>query len=292
MRFFLRAGIASSMGKRLKVRKYFLVDNGSFGAEAILNLRKIANSLAKSSGFEVRPMGLMHSHKVDPSALDGVAGESMEAFLDSDEANFVSDIRVVPFFLGPSLAVTDWLPRNLEKWRLGGKGRSFVILDSLYQKGDNRIARSLSGECIKEMNTKFYNKPFLVLVDHGTPVAKVNEVREQVGATLADLLKDRISGFSTCSMERRPDPCYDFNEPLLAELLANCTLKGISEILVAQLFLSPGRHAGKTGDIHEICSKFLHQNSGNFTLSRTETIGGDPLVLEILKDRIKEDNLN
>ena len=71
------------------MRKYFLVDNGSFGANAILNLRKLKIPPAKRSGFEVRPMGLMHSHKVDPSTLDGIAGESIEGFWDSEEANSV-----------------------------------------------------------------------------------------------------------------------------------------------------------------------------------------------------------
>ena len=88
------------MGKSLKERKYFLVDNGSLGPEAVLNLRTIAHSLAKITDCEVRPMGLMHSHKVEPSALDGLPGESMEAFLQSDEAGSMDQIRVLPFFSG------------------------------------------------------------------------------------------------------------------------------------------------------------------------------------------------
>ena len=120
------------MGKSLKERKYFLVDNGSLGPEAVLNLRTIAHSHAKITDCEVRPMGLMHSHKVEPYALDGIPGESMKAFLQSDEAGSMDQIRVLPFFLGPSLAVTDWLPRNLEKWRSEKKGRSFTVLDFLF----------------------------------------------------------------------------------------------------------------------------------------------------------------
>ena len=276
------------MGKRLKVRKYFLVDNGSFGAQAILNLRKIANSLAKSSGFEVRPMGLMHSHKVDSSALDGIAGESMEAFLDSEEANSVFDIRVVPFFLGPSLAVTDWLPRNLEKWRQEREGRSFTILDYLFDPEDKRLAGILEDLCIGEIRSRNLAAPHLILVDHGTPLPEVNLVREEVGKQLKDLMGNRIAGFSTCCMERRAGPEYDFNDPLLEDLLKKLEKHGAHEVLLAQLFLSPGRHAGKNGDLAKICGGFETQPS-QLRIQRLPTMGNHPLMLDILADRISRD---
>jgi len=277
------------MGKRLNVRKYFLVDNGSFGAHAILNLRKIANSLAKRSGFEVRPMGLMHSHKVDPGILDGIAGESMEAFLDSKEANSVSDIRVVPFFLGPSLAVTDWLPRNLEKWRLGREGRSFTVLDYLFDPEDERLARILEDLCLGEIQSRNLSAPHLILVDHGTPLPEVNLVREEVGKQLKDLMGNRIAGFSTCCMERRAGSEYDFNDPLLEDLLKKLEEHDAHEVLLAQLFLSPGRHAGKNGDLAEICQGFGTQSS-KLRIHRLPTMGNHPLMLDILADRISRDS--
>ena len=128
-------------------------------------------------------------------------------------------------------------------------------------------------------------KPFLALVDHGTPVFGVHRVREEVGKELKERMKDYVSGFSTCSMERRDGVEYDFNEPLLENLLVQ--KKGeCEEMLVAQLFLSPGRHAGEGGDLDRICSAFAG-SSPSRRLVRTDLLGTHPSVVEILADRIE-----
>ena len=276
------------MGKSLKERKYFLVDNGSLGPDAVLNLRTVAHSLAKITDCEVRPMGLMHSHKVEPSALDGLPGESMEAFLQSDEAGSMDQLRVLPFFLGPSLAVTDWLPRNLEKWRSEKKGRSFAVLDFLFAPEDDRLARILADLCLKRFPSAETPPPHLILVDHGTPLPEVNRVREEVGQQLEALMRKRIGGFSTCCMERRPGKEYDFNDPLLENLLRSLREDGVRRVLLAQFFLSPGRHAGENGDLARICKGF-EQTAPGFEICRLPTMGNHPLMLEILADRILKD---
>ena len=82
---------------------------------------------------------------------------------------------------------------------------SFRILGELFRSGDDRIARALadhSGKTIRE--SKCYH-PSLALVDHGTPLREVNQVREQVGDELEKLMSSEISDFSTCSMERRKE---------------------------------------------------------------------------------------
>ena len=98
-------------------------------------------------------------------------------------------------------------------------------------------------------------------------------------------MKDFVSGFSTCSMERRDGEEYDFNEPLLENLLAQ-KKEDYEEMLVAQLFLSPGRHAGEGGDLDRICSSFA-DSSPSHRLARTDLLGTHPSVIEILADRIE-----
>ena len=110
-------------------------------------------------------------------------------------------------------------------------------------------------------------------------------MREEVGGVLKERMSGRISGFSTCSMERRAGAEYDFNEPLLENLL-NEKKSGCHEMLVAQLFLSPGRHAGEGGDLEQICASFTDDSSGN-RIARTPPLGSHPLVLEILMERIR-----
>ena len=110
---------------------------------------------------------------------------------------------------------------------------------------------------------------------------------EEVGRELKKMMADRISGFSTCSMERRDREEYDFNKPLLENLLAE-KKEEYDEMLVAQLFLSPGRHAGEGGDLDRICSSFA-DSSPSHRLVRTDLLGTHPSVIEIIADRIEQD---
>ena len=53
----------------------FLVDNGSLAPEATLQLRGIASALSMEMGHPVEAVSLLHSHKVDASALDGASND-------------------------------------------------------------------------------------------------------------------------------------------------------------------------------------------------------------------------
>lgn len=233
-------------------------------------------------------MSLLHSSKVAPRLLGGVEADTMEEFLCGPIAQTFNDLRILPFFFGPSRALTEWLPEKLEQWKSERDGRSFRILDCLHQSGDVRLAMALKDLCLQAIEKNGLKKPFLALVDHGTPVFEVHRVREEVGKELKVRMADRISGFSTCSMERRDGEEYDFNEPLLENLLAE--KKGeFEEVLVAQLFLSPGRHAGEGGDLDRICSLFT-DSSPSTRLVRTDLLGVQPLIIEILCQRIEQDD--
>ena len=100
--------------------EYFLIDNGSLRAGSVLQMREIAQNLSARTGHSVRPFGLMHSHKVAPSELGGLPGQSMQEFLASERAEEVDAIRALPFFLGPSLAI---LTGCLKTWVCGKKKR-------------------------------------------------------------------------------------------------------------------------------------------------------------------------
>ncbi|MEZ5303256.1 MAG: hypothetical protein R3F11_21835 [Verrucomicrobiales bacterium] len=76
------------------------------------------------------------------------------------------------------------------------------------------------------------------LVDHGTPQAPVNAIRDHLAAQMKALLGGKYPHLSPCSMERRDGPEYDFNEPLLESLLGSDGFGG--EVVVSMLFISPG----------------------------------------------------
>jgi sirohydrochlorin ferrochelatase len=267
---------------------YLLADNGSLEAQASLSLRKSAHIAGLLSGVELHPVSLLHSSKIAPSLLGGIKAETMEDFLTGPIGQSADELRILPFFFGPSRALTEWLPEKLEQWKSERDGRSFRILDCLHQRGDTRLAIALEDLCLQAINGNQLKNPFLALVDHGTPVFDVHRVREEVGEELKERMADRISGFSTCSMERRDGEEYDFNEPLLENLLDE-KKEEFQEVLVAQLFLSPGRHAGDGGDLDRICSSFTDTSSSR-RLIRTDLLGTHPLVLEILMDRVDRDS--
>ena len=267
--------------------EYFLIDNGSLRPGSILQSRLIASILSDSCGHIIRPFGLMHSHKVNPEKLGGVPGESMQNLLLSEGAEKLSEIRALPFFLGPSLAITDWLPENLASWKSKNAAqRSYRILEPLHQNGDDRLARAMSDLCREQIKNSGFKNPHIAMVDHGTPLPEVNQVREVVGSQMKERMGNEIAGFSTCAMERRPDQQYDFNDPLLENLLQGWIDQGIREVVLSQFFLLPGRHAGPDGDLAQICQPFIDQGMKIF---RSENLGTHPLVLEILLDRIRAD---
>lgn len=271
--------------EKVTSEKYFLVDNGSRSPESIIYMRNVAIELEKITGFSVTPSGIMHSHKVDASKLQGQPGMSLESFFLSKEAEVAKKLSFVPMFIGPSLAITDWLPGKLTEWSQNGNERKFSIADCIYKKKDDRIAKALT-EYVVDLIPQFRPvKPFLILVDHGTPIPEVNLVREEIGYLLEKKLANQISGFSTACMERREGTQYDFNDPLLEILLEDLKASDCSCVIIAQLFLAPGRHAGPNGDIVQICTPFFNKG---MKIKRTPTLGNHPLILEILAERLEE----
>ena len=265
--------------------KYFLVDNGSLRPESIISLREVANKLTEKCGENVEPAGIMHSHKINSIHLNSKKALTMEKFFDSKEAENVSRLLIIPMFLGPSLAITDWLKRKLTVWKESNPDRFYSVAHCLHKDGDNRISRALYTNVIDEIRLFSGRQPFVILVDHGTPLKKVNSVRETVGNELKRLLTNKICGFSTACMERRSGTQYDYNDPLLEVLLHQIYRKGVREVVLAQLFLLPGRHAGPDGDLAMICNPYEKKG---MKIYRTQTLACHPLILEILIERIKE----
>ena len=276
------------MGKSLSISKYFLVDNGSLRPDSILNLREVAKNLSKLVQVEVFPIGLMHSHKVDPGLIGGEPALSVESLMSSEFSGESTELIFIPFFFGPSLGIREWLPKKLNSWIGDIQPFLFVFwLNYFDQEMTVLLVRwQIIGKTIRESKMR---NPSLALVDHGTPLREVNQVREQVGDELEKLMSSEISDFSTCSMERREGKEYDFNDPLLESILEKWSENKDKDIqiLVAPLFLSPGRHAGEGGDLAKICSRF-HCAEKNILIERSDLLGQHPLVLEVLRDRIKE----
>jgi sirohydrochlorin ferrochelatase len=124
----------------------------------------------------------------------------------------------------------------------------------------------------------------VLLVDHGSPMRAVTAVRDHVTAQLRTRLGAAVRGVTAASMERRPGPEYAFADPLLAAAFDQPGLDA-GPVVVAMLFISPGRHAGKKGDVARICAAAGERHPG-LQAVMTEPIGSHPGLIPVLVDRV------
>lgn len=222
-----------------------LVDNGSLNGAATLRLRILANELSQNLGRTVDPVSVLHSDKVDPTLLDGVRAQTFENYAREAKASGCETLEVIPLFIGPSLALTEFLPELARKVGIGLKitrtlwtpTESAGLVDILY---DNLLATGWKR-----------GKGTVLLCDHGSPIPTVTAVRNDLATQLRKRLELSSNELVACSMERRDGPTYAFNEPLLAEAIQRTQ----GEVIVLMLFLLPGRHAGTGGDVATLCTQ-------------------------------------
>jgi sirohydrochlorin ferrochelatase len=255
----------------------FLVDNGSLEPAATLALRGIARALTDRLGEVVVPVSLFHAGAVAAGHLDGVPAEIFEPALAQRLKGGQSDFFVLPLFFGPSRALTAYLPERIAFWAGQHPALRVRVAAPLFQKNDDRLARILADQ-VRAVAAPARR---VALVDHGSPVREVTAVRDALAGQLQVLLGPETH-VTACSMERRPGPEYDFNEPLLENLLGQPQWSG--EVVVALQFLLPGRHAGPDGDVVQICRKAAAARAGLHT-QLTSLVGAHPLLIDILADR-------
>mgnify|MGYP005843797071 CR=1 FL=1 len=277
--------------------RYFLVDNGSLRAESILNLRRVARKLGEVTGMEILPASLLHSSKVPADQLEGEEAVNLERrlrrFLEAGEREFT----VIPFFFGPTGAITDYLPERLayrrdrhgpfKIWRtpflFAGKDGSAAVPEA---PGHGADLAGILAERIRERTQEgSTGRAKVVLVDHGSPKREVAAVRDYLRDELERLLGKEVEALAAASMERREGDTYAFNEPLLERKLAESGWQS-GEVVISMLFLSPGRHAGPGGDIAHICSEAERANPGLKT-QMTDLVGDHPGIVPILEKRLR-----
>jgi sirohydrochlorin ferrochelatase len=261
-----------------------LVDNGSLEPAATLGLRAVAASLSLRAGRLVEPVSLLHSSAVPAEALGGIPAEILEPALEKRLAAGVREFVILPLFLGPSGALTDYLPKRLA--RLKTKWPDLVV----------RLAPPVAGEegCDPRVVDLLEDgirgllsagvRPAVALVDHGSPARAVTALRDVVAGALRDRLGAAVRAVRAASMERRPGPEYAFADPLLEHLLDAPGFDD-GDVVIAMFFLLPGRHAGPAGDVAQICAAACGRHPGLRPVM-TPTLGVHPGLIPILADRL------
>lgn len=224
--------------------RIFLVDNGSYEPTATLALRGLALEVGKLIEQPVLPVSTMHSTKIDPALLGGVPAVIFEQAVQQAKADGIDELVVLPLFIGPSRAVTEYLPKVFADAQPGAMKLSIreplfgpelvtMLIDNLKSTGWSEGSGTV------------------LLCDHGSPIPEVTRCRNFFAVALRNQLGLKDDELIACSMERREGAEYDFNEPLLEDALQDA--KG--EAVILMLFLLPGRHAGAEGDVATIAKE-------------------------------------
>jgi len=279
--------IGCALLNAMKPSLIFLADNGSLESAATLSLRTIAAQLGDALGRKVVPVSLLHSNAVPPDRLDEQPAELLAAALAARLQAGESDFLVVPLFFGPSGALTDFLPAQVAALKTKFPQLRVRVAPGLVDVGaanDERMAAILE-ENVRAKIAQVSSRPAIVLVDHGSPARAVTAVREHLARQLRTRLGPAVCDVLAASMERRAEPEYDFNEPLLERAFDRPGFDA-GPVIVAMLFLSPGRHAGPTGDIARICAA-AQQRHSELRIVMTDLVGRHPGLIPILADRAR-----
>jgi hypothetical protein len=269
-----------------------LVDNGSLEPASTRQLRRVAAALAARVEAKVEAVSLAHSDRIPAERLEGGAAELFAAGLERVLGEGAREIVVAPLFVGASHAITRWLPAIVEERTKGREDVRVRVAAPLWVKGERRLGEILAEEVRAAMTKERTNEMDemegsavrVAVVDHGSPARAVTEARDAVARQVRELLGDRVAEVAACSMERREGAEFDFNEPTLGRLLARAEWRS-GPLVVALLFIAPGRHAGPEGDVARIVKAARGGDRGDVKFTRV--LGENPRLVEILAERVE-----
>lgn len=257
-----------------------LIDNGSLEPAATLNLRTVASQLSAAVGVHVHPISWKHSDRISLAALDGDAAAWtllpwMAAQLAAGERDFV----FIPFFISAQGAIGSALRQDLEKLQTPATPFRFTFTASL--ASTDAIPRIVAARIRQTIKTAeiTLTPPPVIVVDHGGPSPLSAALRNQIADMVRLLLPGSTVGpVVAASMEGEEHP---HNHPILADQLRAPGFNS-GPVIIALLFLSPGRHAGPGGDIAQICGAAELENPA-LRCDLTDLIGTHPLAADALE---------
>ena len=271
--------------------KLILFDNGSYRPDATFALRRLASGLSEVLNQNVEPISLLHSCKIDPEIIGGKPASIIRRRFKEAVEDKEKHLLCIPLFLGPSLAITEYLEELIEEAKSLDSEIDIQVAAPLagwdVKNPDPRLAQILADQLealIKENALKEFDT---VLVDHGSPIKKLSDLRNNIARQVGILMNKDPLKVQACSMERREGSAYAFNEPLLENIKKLPKQISGRDLIVAMFFLLPGRHAGAGGDVDDILQG-LKDEGAIKDCYKTNLLGQHPMLLDILKDRVEE----
>ena len=266
-----------------------LIDNGSLEPAAHRTLRALAAALSGRTGVEVRAVSWKHSDRIAPESLGGVPAATLAPWLRDRLAAGERDFVFLPFFVSAQGAIGSWLRRDLEALQHELGGFRFAFTAGLATHGTLvRIARERIRETIAAAHL---TRPRVVVVDHGGPSSASAQLRDRVAAELVAELGGEIGALTPASLEGAE---HAHNRPLFVDVLASADFNH-GDVVIAPLFLAPGRHAGPHGDLAQIAIAAEDRGAAASPPGRTPLrchftalIGTHPLVVDVLAEALTQ----
>lgn len=243
-----------------------LIDNGSLEPAAHQNLRRVAVALTRNGAPPVQAVSWKHSDRIPAESLEGAPAWTLKPFVRAAVARGEREFVFIPFFISAQGAIGSALRDDLDALRSELGGFDFTFTDGLANGG--ALARILTEHIRSIITLRGLKRPPVIVVDHGGPSRASADLRDGLAADVRHALGDTVGPMAAASMEGD-------HPPLLADQLQAHGFAG-SDVVVALLFLSPGRHAGPSGDIAEIC------RASPARCHLTDLIGSHPLAVATL----------
>ena len=221
-----------------------LIDNGSLEPAAHLNLRAVAAALSTRAGTVVHAVSWKHSDRIAAAALGDTPAWTFAPFVRGMVALGQREFVFVPFFISQQGAIGSALRCDLEELRTELPDFEFAFTDGLAARGT--IPAIVSARIREVIASRQLIAPPVIVVDHGGPSSASATLRDELAKEIRHQLGASIGSLAAASMEGS-------HPPLLADQLRAGGFAG-RDVVVAPLFLSPGRHAGPEGDVAQICA--------------------------------------
>lgn len=262
-----------------------LVDNGSLVPAAHLHLRAVAAALSERTGARVHAVSWKHSDRLPAAALEGRPADTLAAWMRRQFAAGEREFVFVPFFISAQGAIGSALRADVENLRAELTGLDYAFTRGLAAPGQvGDLATIVVAQTRATIAERGLRRPNAIVVDHGGPSRESAMIRDEIAAAVRAQLASEIGELAAASMEGAP---HAHNRPLLADQLA---APGFArgDVVVAPLFLSPGRHAGPRGDLAQIARRAARASGASQRCHFTGLVGTHPRTIELLAGALRE----
>lgn len=261
-----------------------LIDNGSLEPAAHRSLRMVAAELSARTGRTVHAVSWKHSNRIAAAQLDGTPASCLPDFVSRHLAAGERSFLLVPFFISAQGAIGSSLLRDLQSLQAQAAPPSFTFAftDGLGARG--AIAPIVADRIRARMAEKALVRPPAIVVDHGGPSPASAAVRNTLTDDVRALLGEAVGPVAAASMEGDEHP---HNHPVLADQLRQPGFDR-GDVVIAPLFLLPGRHAGPAGDLAEIAEAAVATAPAPLRCHFTGLIGDHPRAADALAAALRD----